>query len=54
MSTCFASQEDDVSESGSNGELMGVKYFNCKPGKGKFAHLTSLKPDERNKKLSGT
>ena len=33
---------------------MGVKYFKCKPGKGKFALLGSLNPDKRNKKISGT
>ena len=32
---------------------MGVWYFECKPGRGKFAILTSLKLDKRNKKLPG-
>ena len=50
---CLRLQENDVDESGRNGELMGIKYFNCKPGKGKFAILASLKPDNRNRKNSG-
>ena len=33
---------------------MGVKYFQCKPGKGKFALLSALYPDKRNKKIPGT
>ena len=32
---------------------MNVKYFDCKPGRGKFALLASLKPDKRSKKISG-
>ena len=36
-----------------NGEFSGVKYFSCKPGKGKFVSLSSLKPDKRNKETAG-
>lgn len=32
---------------------MGTKYFECKPGKGRFAFLKSLKPDKRKEKIPG-
>ena len=41
-------QEDYVDNSASSdGYWAGVKYFTCKPQRGKFAMLKSLKPDQR-------
>ena len=41
-------QEDDVDNS-KDGSWSGVKYFSCKPNRGKFVFLNSLKPDQRLK-----
>ena len=43
-------QEDDVDNlAGMDGSWSGVKYFSCKPNRGKFVVLNSLKPDQRLK-----
>ena len=44
------SQEDIVDNfAGKDGSWSGVKYFSCKPNRGKFVVLNSLKPDQRLK-----
>lgn len=43
-------QEDYVDTfAGNDGSWGGIKYFSCKPNKGKFVMLTALKPDQRTK-----
>ena len=45
-------QYADVEEDCDDGVWFGVKYYDCKPNKGMFVHLSELKPAMRKMKIT--